>query len=207
MKKILLYIALALLPLTVVAAKPLTQSEVLSQISAACGRITSMQCDFTQTKSVRMLNEKVVSTGRMYYQSPDRLRWEYLKPYRYSFLLNGNKITIKSGSRTDAIDVDRNKMFREIVRVMMNTVVGKCLADSRDFTAAVTGDAAVWIVTLTPRKGTLKQMFRSVVLRFDRTTQRVTQVEMIELKGDRTVIELTNIKSNIPIDASVFEID
>ena len=50
-------------------------------------------------------------------------------------------------------------------------------------------------------------MFRSVVLRFDRTTQRVTQVEMIEPKGDRTVIELTNIKSNIPIDASVFEID
>lgn len=166
-----------------------------------------MQCDFTQTKSVRMLNEKVVSTGRMYYQSPDRLRWEYLKPYRYSFLLNGNKIIVKSGSRTDAIDVDRNKMFREIVRVMMNTVVGKCLTDSRDFTAAVTGDAAVWIVTLTPRKGTLKQMFRSVVLRFDRTTQRVTQVEMIEPKGDRTVIELTNIKSNIPIDASVFEID
>lgn len=98
-------------------------------------------------------------------------------------------------------------MFREIVRVMMNTVVGKCLVDSRDFTAAVTGDAAMWIVTLTPRKGTLKQMFRSVVLCFDRTTQRVTQVEMIEPKGDRTVIELTNIKSNIPIDASVFEID
>ena len=47
----MLYIALALLPLTVAAAKPLTQSEVLSQISAACGRITSMQCDFTQTKS------------------------------------------------------------------------------------------------------------------------------------------------------------
>lgn len=207
MKKILLYIALALLPLTVAAAKPLKQSEVLSQISAACGRITSMQCDFTQTKSVRMLNEKVVSTGRMYYQSPDRLCWEYLKPYGYSFLLNGNKITIKSGSHTDAIDVDRNKMFREIVRVMMNTVVGKCLTDSRDFTAAVTGDAAVWIVTLTPRKGTLKQMFRSVVLRFDRTTQRVTQVEMIEPKGDRTVIELTNIKSNISIDASVFAID
>ena len=64
-----------------------TQSQVKQQISRAAAQLRSMQCEFVQTKHVKMLNQNVVSTGKMYYQRSDKLRWEYVTPYKYSFIL------------------------------------------------------------------------------------------------------------------------
>ena len=39
--------------------------------------LKSMQADFVQTKTMKMLGDKMVSNGKMYYQQSDKLHWEY----------------------------------------------------------------------------------------------------------------------------------
>ena len=67
------------------------EAEIRHQIESAAVSMKTMQCDFVQTKYLRMLNDKMVSTGKMYYQQSDKLRWEYTSPYTYAFVLNGFK--------------------------------------------------------------------------------------------------------------------
>ena len=127
MKKLLLVcFALCVVTLTV-SAQGDNEAEIRHQIESAAVSMKTMQCDFVQTKYLRILNDKMVSTGKMYYQQSDKLRWEYTSPYTYAFVLNGSKVLISKGSRSDVINVNQSKFFKEIARIMMNSVVGKAL--------------------------------------------------------------------------------
>ena len=181
--------------------------QIIDQINSATSKLSSMQCDFVQTKTVKILNEKLVSKGRMWYQQPNRLRWEYLTPYTYTFVFNGAKVSLKKNNRNDVIDVNRNRMFKEIASIMMNSVVGKCLTDRKSFRTTVRDTSAEWVATLVPLSKELKQMFTGIVLHFNKEKNVVVKVEMLEKNGDTTVIVLNNIIKNHKIDAKTFTVD
>ncbi len=195
-----------LLTIVVHVAFGQTQSDkaVLASISKAASRIKTMECSFVQTKSLKMLSEKMVSKGNLTFQQPDRLRWEYTSPYKYAFVLNGNQVLIKKGSRTDKIDVNQSKVFKEIARMMMNTVTGKALDSSRDFKASVKTSSTEYVVTLTPQRKDVSKMFKTIKLHFNRKAEMVKKIEMTEQNGDVTIIELQNIKTNVSLPVTAF---
>lgn len=181
--------------------------QIVDKINEATSALASMECEFVQTKSVRMLNEKMVSKGKLYYQRGNKLRWEYVTPYTYTFIINGAKVYLRSNGRSDVIDVNRNKMFKEIATIMMNSIVGKSINDEKLFRNAIQDEAQEWVVTLTPQAKEMKQMFSRILLHFSKQLLVVDKVEMYEKKGDVTIISLTNIKKNQKTDASLFTLD
>ncbi len=205
-KKLLIFCALCFACLTT-SAESFSQDAALKEISAAAAAIKTMQADFVQTKSLKMLGDKMISRGKMLCEQPNRLRWEYTSPYTYTFILNGNRVLVKKKDRSDMIDTSQNAMFREIARIMMNSELGKCLTDKNDFRATVAQKSGGYIVTLIPQKKEMKQMFTKILLHYNKQQAMVTQVEMYEKNGDSTVIELKNLKKNAPIDAAQFKID
>lgn len=183
------------------------EAAIRQKINTVASQLQSMQCDFVQTKHLKMLNDKMVANGKMYYSRGNKLRWEYVAPYTYTFILNNTKVILSKGDRNDVIDVNQSKVFREIARIMMNSVVGKCLDDEKDFQTSITATQTEWIATLIPQNKNMKQMFSKIVLHFNINKAMVSTVEIIEKNGDRTVIELKNVITNQPIDESVFAID
>ena len=89
----------------------------------------------------------------------------------------------------------------------MNSVVGKCLSDKKDFRTSIATTNTEWIATLVPQRKEMKQMFQKIVLHFNKSRKMVSTVELVEKKGDRTVIQLTNVKTNSPINAKVFSVN
>ena len=183
-----------------------SEAQIRQAITQAASAMKTMQCDFTQTKHLRMLNDKMTSKGRMYYQQTNRLRWEYTSPYSYTFILNDDKVLLKNAQRNDVIDVNKNKLFREIARIMMNSVVGASLTDDKSFKSTIATNGSEWTATLLPQRKDLRQLFQKIILHFNRTNAMVKQVELIEKNGDKTVIELNNIKTNEKISADMFTI-
>jgi outer membrane lipoprotein carrier protein len=47
-------------------------------------------------------------------------------------------------------------------------------------------------------------MFREITLRFDRKSSCVSRVELTEKNGDRTLIQLSNIRLNEPLSDRLF---
>ena len=182
------------------------EAQIRQAITQAASTMKTMQCDFTQTKHLKMLNDKMTSKGRMYYQQTNRLRWEYTTPYSYTFILNDDKVLLKNAQRNDVIDVNKNKLFREIARIMMNSVVGTSLTDDKSFKSTIATNGSEWTASLLPQRKDLKQLFQKIILHFNRTNAMVKQVELIERNGDRTVIELNNIRTNEKISADMFTI-
>lgn len=180
---------------------------MIQQINKIASSLKTIVCDFEQTKHLSLLNDKMVSTGKMYYKQDNQLRWEYLAPYKYVFILNGKEVLLKSAQGQDKINIQSNRLFQEIVNIMMNSVTGKCLTDESNFKVAMYKDKDDWIARLIPLDKNIKQMFKDIVVYFDPIRSMASKVEIREKSGDMTLIELKNVHSNIAVDEAVFSMD
>ena len=201
-----LFIIYLLLTAHVTLMAQQSETQIRQKISQIASSMKTMQCDFIQTKHLKMLNDEMVSKGRMYYQQGNRLRWEYTSPYTYTFIINDDKVLLKNSQRNDVIDVNKNKLFKEIARIMMNSVVGNCLNDEKSFKSSLSVSGGAWVATLLPQRKDMKQLFQKIVLHFSQKQAMVTQVELIEKNGDRTIIDLKNIRTNEAISTNMFTI-
>lgn len=205
-RKILFFATLLLLSLPAFAQQ--SEQQARESIVAAARQLKTMQCDFVQTKRLKMLGSaSITSEGRMYYSQGEKLRWEYVKPYQYTFILSGGRVLLKNKERSDVIDVAGNRLFREIARIMMSSVVGSSLTDERTFKTAIAAEGGEWVATLTPMRRDMKQMFQRIVLHFDRRQAAVCRVELHEKNGDTTIIDLKNIRKNETIAPSTFAVE
>jgi outer membrane lipoprotein carrier protein len=204
--KRLLFLILILSHIIPLSAQQLTEEQIKQKVNQTASAMKTMQCDFVQTKHLKMLNNDFVSHGKMYYQQSNKLRWEYTSPYSYTFILNNDKVLLKNKQRNDLIDVKQNKLFREIVRIMMSSVVGNCLADDKNYKVSIATIGNEWVATLLPQRKDMKQMFQKLVLHFHAKKSVVNTVELYDKNGEKTIIELKNIRINETIHPHMFVI-
>ena len=197
---------LSFLSLQAVSFAQNSEQDVINKINVEAMKLTSMQCDFVQVKHVKLLNDKMVSKGKMAYKQTDKLRWEYTTPYTYTFILNGNKIVLKKNQKSNVIDVNQSKMFKEIANIMMNSVVGKCLSDKKSFRTFIKASSSEYEATLIPLTKEIRHLFSKIILHFDKQQLMIKKVEMLEKNGDTTIITLSNIKKNSTINDQVFSL-
>lgn len=196
-----------LLTVTASFSQNYNQAQVRQRINSVAAHTNSMTCNFVQTKTLHMLKSKVVSRGNMYYSKPNKLRWEYTSPYHYIFILNGQTVWLKNSKGNSRINVAQSKMFKEITRIMMSSVLGTCVSNNRDFNVSLQGRGNSWQAVMTPKRNPMKQMFKQIIVYFDMAKSMVSSVKMIEKNGDTTLITLKNIRTSTPVNAKVFSLN
>jgi len=207
MKKIIVVFAISLVSLNIFGQTALTktqQQQIITKIDKSASAVQTMQCHFTQVKSMTLMKNKIKTEGMMYFKKPSKLRWQYIKPYDYSFVLNGDKAYMKSTKSTTTVDVNKNKMFRQISNVIMNCMTGGNLSKTSYFKVAIYKHGNTIYANLTPVKKELKQLYSLITLYFNQSLTMVTKIEMNEKNGDKTIITLSDIKTNGNINDKVF---
>lgn len=191
---------------TVAAMTSQQKQDVIARINKTAAGLKSMTCNFTQTKYLSLLSDKMVSEGNMSYMQSNKLRWEYTSPYQYLFIFNGTKVYVGNKSRKDVIDTQTNKIFKEVARIMMSTVTGTALSNSSDFSIDVADGKSFWKVTLIPKKKEMKKMFTKIELSFNKSNLMISEINIYEKNNDRTNIYLKDISTNGTVNESLFAI-
>jgi outer membrane lipoprotein carrier protein len=189
---------------------PATKEEqqfLLEQIEASSAKMKTLVCDFEQTKELSLLDEKMISKGKMFYKQDRCLRWEYLSPYSYTFLLNNNKILMQTEKSRNVVDVKSNKLFQEVVKIMMSSINGQGLTDTKNFNVACYRGEREWKITLIPLQKEMKKTFSLIELTLNVKDYTVDQVKMDEPNHDATLIRLWNKQFNVEIDDEKFALD
>lgn len=180
------------------------QDEIVGKMTQAANNMKTMQGDFMQVKELSFMDDKMTSEGKVYYKKANKIRWEYTKPYKYVFSMDGQQVRMTSGDKTSKVPVRSNKLFGEISKVMVGGVSGSGLVDSPDFDARFMVGKDDYKVILTPKKKEIKDLFSSVQLYVGKTDNRIHSVELVEKSGDKTTITLKNIQVNAAISDDVF---
>ena len=189
------------------AFQPATEAqkkEIVDKIMQASNAMKTMRCDFVQEKELSFMNEKVIQEGKMSYKQPDKLRWEYTKPITYVFAMDGKNIFMDSGANQSRVPARSSKLFNEISKIIIGGVSGVGLVNSPDFTSQFSVGATTYRVTLTPLKKEVQDLFASIQLYVNKTDSRINEVELIEKGGDKTLIRLKNMQTNVTVNDEIF---
>lgn len=185
---------------------PETQSrDIATQLTEMAASMKTMQCRFVQQKTMSMLAEPSVSEGTLQYASPDRMRWEYVTPYSFALIVNGEKITRITEGKAEVLDSKSGMMYQGLANIIIGCASGRNMFDKSMFEIVLYDDENLWKAEMTPKRREMKRMFAKLVFGFDKTTRTIKKVDFVETSGDVTRIVFEDIKVNEEIDAQVFE--
>lgn len=186
---------------------PLSISETASfkeDIAKRAAGLESLSGDFVQVKYMELMENEAVSEGKIYYTSPNILKWEYSSPYNYIILFKDNQLHINDNGNKSITNLRSNKLFEKLIDLISGSVNGKLLADMDNFDISFYRAGNDIAAVIIPKDSALHQMFNEIVLTFDETNM-VKSVKLMERSGDYTEIEFENITINQGLKASVFE--
>jgi len=166
-------------------------------------KVLSITSDFKQDKTLTALTETITSSGKFRFKRSNKVRIEYVKPFAYLMIMNGDKILVRDNNKENTINVKSNKLFQQVNRIMIDCVQGSIL-DSKDFSTRVFENDKEYLLEMTPSSKTLSEFFQIIVLSVDRSDYSVKSIKMNEPTGDTTTISFMNKKLNEPVSDAVF---
>ena len=211
MKKNILLIFLMLLTASVLMAQTPTGTEVtgekktalVTSIEKAHKQLTSLSANFTQEKTSTLFTEKVVQKGKLMYQSPKQLRWEYTSPKAMTVIFANGKVLLKTDKGTTS---NPNKMLNEMGNMIINTINGTFLKDNPDFSTRYYKDKSGNITAvLTPVNKKIKTYYKNITITLNGTSHLAEKVVLNEVNGDATTIIFSDKKTNITLSDSLFK--
>ncbi len=186
--------------------KPLNDVRSFREKIALTGNaMQTIKAEFTQEKNISMVSEKMISKGFFYFSKPSKVRIEYLQPYKYLMIINGDKVYLKDGSGNDGKSLKGNKLFAQINRITAGCINGKILED-KDFRSKIFESKTQYKVSLSPVTKLLQEYFSMIEVYVDKQSYEVVKIDMREQSGDNTLMIFSKQQKNISLADEMFTI-
>jgi len=180
--------------------------EVIRKVQLAQSNTNTLQADFRQEKTLALLSNTEVSTGRFVYSKPNNVLWTYDAPKRVTMLIANGTLTTYYPDLRKAERIEVKQYQDRIFKYMGASGAIDELGAWFNFTFTNTSDKPYFVLDLDPKSKTVAKRVRHLRIYIDRKTFLTTQFEYTEGDGDKTRYEFTNVKVNAPIESSRFSL-
>lgn len=202
-KNIIISLVLFLSMMTYAQAQDLEQ-RFQSELKLKNEQVTSIKCDFTQTRMVSVLANEVKKDGEFYFQKPNNMLLafndgDFIK-------MTDEWFEMKTGENVTATKVTSNPMLKNLNSILSACVVGDFDKMTKGFSIDFEESSQEWIVILKPQGGKAAAKISRIEIRFDKNDMSLNLLKMDEKSGDYTVYSFTNKQFNIDIDSQLFNI-
>lgn len=195
--------------LLLLSPSPLLAAElagVLNRLQTTAGAVQTIQSAFVQEKHMAMFSEKLQSSGRFFFQRPGRLRWEYEKPVRMGFVIDGGRARrwnslAKQDQHVRLENSLELRMAAEQLLVWTELNLDKL---RRAYDIKLVSEQPV-ALQLTPRGRGARQFVDHLRVTFSPSWQTVTEVAIHEAGGDKTILRFFDTKVDGNLDSGLFQ--
>ena len=166
----------------------------LQQLSAQLAKPEVIHGQFTQEKHLRALPQPLISKGSFVLAKNHGLLWLLKTPLQQDYRISTKGIARRDDNGWQLLPnksagAEQNRLFLAVLQ-------GDSSGLQRDFELALSGDAQLWKLTLTPRSLLLKQVFNQINI--DGGTL-VQTIELLETQGDSTVLRMQDSIASQPL--------
>ncbi|MBI4695221.1 MAG: outer membrane lipoprotein carrier protein LolA [Gammaproteobacteria bacterium] len=157
----------------------------LDALMAARREVRSSSARFVERKYLRLLMERLESSGRLRYVAPDRLERITEKPAAETFELSGSTITgtQRNGERY-TLSLAEHPEVAALVEGVRATLAGDLPTLQRHYAVSLAGDRARWQLRLVPYEQIVREKIDDIVI--GGADVFLTTVEVHEKDGDRS---------------------
>ncbi len=189
------------LPFASIEAQTLTVDEVVQRIRESREKTKDFSADLLQEKKISLLKEKVISKGRIRFKKPDKISIEFFHPETSQMVYDG---------KTFLLYFKEEKMA-ERYQVQGNPVVEKYLLFSKD---PFQEKLAQWrivedretVLALEILPKVKDPLFVKTRMWISKKNWIITGMEMVEKNGDTTTLRYSNMRVDMGLADSDFEI-
>lgn len=205
MSKALYCIFLILFCAATAGAEPLSPSDIktlLARIREKHANNPNLQADFQEQRNVHLLEEPILSSGRIWVQTPNKFRRETRGNAPSVTMSDGQTLWIYYPNFKSA---ERYSLARhsplDAVIAAINTALNLDNVEN-SFQTAGSRTAPGYELVLSPRTPSMRRIFDKLILRLsDDLTVETT--EMLQHNGDRVVTTYSK-QSHTPLNAAIF---
>ena len=179
---------------------------LLERLERASAQVESLRAEFTQKSRIKLFRKELRSSGRLLYQRPRRVRWQYLEPDPSTLVLDGDQASVRSGDAPPQhLDLARDPALRAVFDQLALWLGGGSLKAARGaYALSAGGSDEQPTLTLTPLPGTPSaSAFARIELRFD-PHLLLRAIALREASGDEKEIAFTRMEKNVALPAAAF---
>lgn len=180
-------------------------SEFKKTFSNESKKVNSITSTFRQEKVLSLLEEKMMSEGKFWFKREDKIRIEYLKPFQYLLILNGDEMIIRDHDKQNRMNVKSNRLFQQINRIILDCVQGSIL-ENEDFSVDAFENSTSFRLEMKPVSKALQDFFTKIIVVVDKRDFTAMELSLHEAGGDYTTIHFSNKTLNATIPDSVFDL-
>jgi chaperone LolA len=182
---------------------PVDLKALLSRIKEKRGAAPQLQADFQEEKNVKMLNKPIVSSGKIWFQSPNKFRREAKGNSPSVTVSDGQQLWIYYPKFKSAEHYSLGK--RSPLDAGISAITASLNLENVEATYHISGtkEGDGYQLQLLPRNPSMKRFLQTFTIRMNNELQ-VNRTEMVQPNGDRIVTTYSN-ESRAAIPASTFE--
>jgi outer membrane lipoprotein carrier protein len=195
--------AVLLFPGHVSAAAP-TADEIGNRVQGFYDSTKTFKATFTQTYTIKVQNVKKVSTGKVTFEKPGKMSWNYDAP-------NGNRV-VSDGTTIRVYEKENEQMYETPVKgsqypAALSFLVGQGKLQ-KDFTLRLLDPAAMkfeggYVLEGTPKEAT--PAYQKILLYVDAQTSQVRRVLILDAQGNKNRFDFSAPVVNQPVPKGEFE--
>lgn len=200
-----LFLLLLLFP-DLLRAEPLSPSDLkalLGRIREKRSAAPQVQADFQEEKNVKMLNKPIVSSGKIWFQSPNKFRREAKGSSPSITVSDGQQLWIYYPKFYSAEHYSLG--HRSPLDAGISAITASLNLENVESTyhISATKEADGYQMQLLPRNPSMKRFLQTFTIKMNNDFQ-VVRTEMVQPNADRIVTTYSN-ESRAPIAASTFD--
>ncbi|MEY2558156.1 MAG: outer rane lipoprotein carrier protein [Verrucomicrobiota bacterium] len=190
---------------TIAFAEPLSPADLkalLGRIREKRAAAPQVQADFQEEKSVHLLNKPITSSGKIWFQAPNKFRREAKGNSPSITVSDGQQLWIYYPKFQSAEHYSLGK--RSPLDAGIAAITASLNLENVEATYHMTGtkESDGYQLQLAPRNPSMKRFLQTFSIRMNNDLQ-VVRTEMSQPNGDRIVTAYSN-ESRAPIPASTF---
>ena len=183
------------------------KEQAIRQVAEANSSLSTLESDFEQERTIKMMNRTVESAGRLYFDRAGRLNMTYSTPKGDLKLINGNRFIVRSGGKTNSFDTEKNVGMRLLRNALLNSFRGDVKTIAEENAAQLEYEETGGFHVFTVMSGNKRQQYNGFIIRYDTKTLRLVFLTITEANGNSTDYTLTGeAMVNAAIDGTVFDV-
>ncbi|MGA2242135.1 MAG: outer membrane lipoprotein carrier protein LolA [Verrucomicrobiota bacterium] len=194
----------------VLSARAAEQSPVLDTWFSAQTNLHSFTADVIQTRTLKVLSQPLVSTGKVWVVIPNRFRWEIGQPAQTIALRQPDTLFLiyPRLKRAEKYPLNDNQPgpWRDAL-ALLDASFPRSRADleSRFRVLSVTQTNANWEITLQPKNALARQMMAEIGITVRTNDCLLAATEMKFADGSRMRNDFTNVVLNPVLGEEIFD--
>jgi len=186
---------------------------ILNQLKKADAQLKSFVADFKEIRIFLYSPEPEVAQGKIYFKKPEQVRWDYSLPGEKHIVLTPTKgwlylpeikqvqlINLKGERKLSSLPIGLSGPapdFEQNYQVRLIEKEGETIEKGK------------YILELTPRpESEVAAVYTRILLTLsDKRWLPADRIELLEMTGDKTIIELNEISLNAKISSKLFKFD